>query len=353
VREWAIAGEQIAGDPGVVMVIGAADSGKTTLTTFLANVCHSRGVGTAIVDADVGQSDIGPPGTIGLGLVEAPIERMNDTVFAGAYFVGSTTPGSHFHYMVAGTAKMVDKARRIGARAIFVDTTGLVQGGFGRHLKQSKFDALRPAYVVGIQRGDEIEHILGPFERCGASKIVRVPSSPRARPRSRDERRLFRERAFQRHLSPVTLAEIAFGRVALLRTLLGSGRALDPRGIAEVAALLGAEVSHAELLPRALYVVGKWEEAPGARRLAEALGREEIHLVSENAFQNLLVGLLDTAGEFVAEGVIAGIDFQARRMTIASSLAQAEMEAIRAVVFGAMKVATDGREMGRISPGDI
>ena len=44
------------------------------------------------MDADLGQSDIGPPTTVGLGRVRLPVERLGDAEVVGLYFVGSTSP---------------------------------------------------------------------------------------------------------------------------------------------------------------------------------------------------------------------------------------------------------------------
>ena len=51
----------------VSVVIGASDAGKTTLIAALASELASRGEPVGVVDSDVGQSEIGPPATVGLG----------------------------------------------------------------------------------------------------------------------------------------------------------------------------------------------------------------------------------------------------------------------------------------------
>jgi polynucleotide 5'-hydroxyl-kinase GRC3/NOL9 len=46
--------------PVTVMVVGGVDSGKTSFCTYLANRLVSRNCRVALVDEDLGQSDIGP-----------------------------------------------------------------------------------------------------------------------------------------------------------------------------------------------------------------------------------------------------------------------------------------------------
>ena len=50
----------------VVLVIGATDVGKSTFCRFLVDSAVDRGLKTVFVDTDVGQSQIGPPTTIGM-----------------------------------------------------------------------------------------------------------------------------------------------------------------------------------------------------------------------------------------------------------------------------------------------
>ncbi|MGC8973282.1 MAG: Clp1/GlmU family protein, partial [Thermoproteus sp.] len=57
---------------GVTVVIGAIDVGKSTMTAVLANKALSRGLRVAVIDADVGQNDIGPPTTISASRIIKP-----------------------------------------------------------------------------------------------------------------------------------------------------------------------------------------------------------------------------------------------------------------------------------------
>ncbi|MDH3193743.1 MAG: Clp1/GlmU family protein, partial [Acidimicrobiia bacterium] len=56
----------IAGQSGVVMLIGAPDTGKSTLAREILRQSITKGKVAALVDADVAQSTVGPPGCVGL-----------------------------------------------------------------------------------------------------------------------------------------------------------------------------------------------------------------------------------------------------------------------------------------------
>ena len=65
-KEWFALLDVLTEEKGMTIVLGETDTGKTTLANFLIfNLCQ-RGSRVALVDADIGQSTLGPPATIGL-----------------------------------------------------------------------------------------------------------------------------------------------------------------------------------------------------------------------------------------------------------------------------------------------
>lgn len=71
--QWRAFIDEVLPQARLLILVGAVDTGKTTLTTCLANRSLALGYKTAVVDADVGQSDIGPPTTVGLGLLRETV----------------------------------------------------------------------------------------------------------------------------------------------------------------------------------------------------------------------------------------------------------------------------------------
>lgn len=180
----------------LTLLVGDVDTGKTSLATFLANGLFARGFQTAVVDADLGQSEIGPPTTIGLGRVTRRLARLGDADVAGLSFVGSTSPEGHVGSTVSGTRQMADRGARLGCERIVVDTSGLVGGELGRVLKQRKIELLDPDLVICLERGEECESVLRPYAgRDRRPEILRLPVGGGARTRSAAERRRHREAA--------------------------------------------------------------------------------------------------------------------------------------------------------------
>lgn len=211
----------------LTLVVGGVDTGKTSLVTFLANGLLARGFRIGVVDADLGQSEIGPPTTVGLGRVTRALTRLGDADVAGLSFVGSTSPQGHVRSTVTATQRMAERAFRLGLERVVVDTCGLIEGPLGEILKRQKIERLDPDLVICLERQEECEPILA---MCGGKRrpeILRLSVGERARRRSPLERRRYRQAAVDRYFHGATPRHLA---VSELRFRLVSDRA-DPASL--------------------------------------------------------------------------------------------------------------------------
>jgi polynucleotide 5'-hydroxyl-kinase GRC3/NOL9 len=242
-REWErINPESLA---GTIMVIGESDTGKTTFARYLFLQlcrCHGR---VAFLDCDVGQSTLGLPTTMNLALsagepspflpVLSPVEGPEGEAYS--YFVGSTSPKGHMLPAVVGARKLQEKAQQLGAEAIVVDTTGLVnRAAGGGALKQWKIELLEPSALVGLERGAELEHILRPWRWDKRVRVYDLPVSKRVSEKTRSERIAHREERFRCYFQKARPLRVPFREVVVfgIETMAG-GRLLafqDDQGFA-------------------------------------------------------------------------------------------------------------------------
>jgi len=152
--------ERALAEPGLVVLLGAVDTGKTTFALHAANTALARGLKVGVIDADVGQSEIGPPGTVGLALPQSPAASAADWRPAALAFVGATSPPGRLLDVVVGTRRMVDEARHRGAELVIVDTSGLVHGAAALKLKLAKLELLQPTTILALRRGRELDPML-------------------------------------------------------------------------------------------------------------------------------------------------------------------------------------------------
>jgi polynucleotide 5'-kinase involved in rRNA processing len=186
---------------GVTLLIGGLDSGKSTLARRIARSGIEAGHPVGYLDADVGQSTVGPPTTVGLRVCRAPAD-LEPEALAGAdhlAFVGATSPQGYLLPLVVGTRLLLDRSRAEGSAMVVVDTTGLVSGVYGQLLKFHKVSVLQPDLVVGLERGEELQPLLGVIRRFFATEVMSLRVHPDVLPTSVEQRALNREGAMQRY----------------------------------------------------------------------------------------------------------------------------------------------------------
>jgi polynucleotide 5'-hydroxyl-kinase GRC3/NOL9 len=189
--EWEGLLSELKKHSGTVLLLGATDSGKSTLVKYLARRLVAEKIRVSVIDSDVGQSSLGLPGTISMKVFsrEKDVEQYT---FQKMSFVGTTNPAKRIPLMIEMTKKMVDAGREKGD-IILVDTTGLISGEIGRTLKIGKIRAIEPEDVIALQRHNELEHILRLIQH---SVIHRVCVSIAAKCRDRENRMRYRQKKF-------------------------------------------------------------------------------------------------------------------------------------------------------------
>jgi polynucleotide 5'-hydroxyl-kinase GRC3/NOL9 len=223
-KEWFALLDVLREEKGIVILLGATDTGKSSLAKFLIlNLCQ-QGLKVALVDADIGQSTLGPPATIGLAVFKSDPDWEVVLSPPEIFFVGSTTPEGHFPLYLKGVKRMLDKAISYGTELILVDTTGFVSGEAGKELKRRKIDLLSPRFIFALQKSNEIEPILELYKENPLYKIHRLPLSEKVSPRTMEERRTNRANRFRDYFKDSVIQEFTIEEVQI------EGEVLDPNG---------------------------------------------------------------------------------------------------------------------------
>ncbi len=349
--EWSSAADRILNydKPISVIVLGNVDSGKTTFCTFLANKSFLRGFKTAVIDNDLGQSDIGPPTTIGLGFLERPVSSLSEVPLYNAFFAGSTSPNGLVDRVVVGARMLMDAALRHGAEVIIVNTSGWILGRGARSLKLALLLSLNPKIIVAIQREAELEHLLKPFQGLINLEIIRVPTPRVLRARNREERRFIREASYKKYLVGAKTRVISLDRVGLLFSFIGSGFPLPKSEIREYEEALGLPVLYGETSSDAIVLVVKGALPASSleqyrERVRELSGKEEVVILPQGFERGLLAGVFSPQGKFLGLGVIREFNFAKRSIEI---LTPVDGE-IGMLAIGSIKINESGREIRKL-----
>jgi polynucleotide 5'-hydroxyl-kinase GRC3/NOL9 len=342
---------EAAREGGTLFLIGGVDSGKSVLAAILANAAFEAGRAIAVVDADTGQSDIGPPTCVGMARVTQSIHDLEELSADAIDFVGSSSPVGHLLGAAASAHAMTLAARSRGAETIIVDTTGLISGGVARALKSAKIRLLDPDVLVALQAEDECEHLLTPYARRERPRVIRLRQSRRVKPRTREQRTARRQAKLRSYFAAGRLIEVSWGQAPIDNSAWTTGEPAPGHVRAFAEERVECEVLYAESRADGLLlIVSGRPNGAGLRSLNQDYGGPA-RAIDINALDHLLVGLLGARGETLALGILESIDFRARRSSIFTPVGEAAV--IKGLRLGTVRAARDGTELGWIEPGDI
>lgn len=137
--------------PRKVILIGETDSGKSTLATYLINLALSKGLRVGIVDGDVGQNDLGPPGSVCAKIVEKPIFDLRDLSADRLNFIGVTSPRYKMveNILMNSLSDLVNDISRVVDLCI-INTDGYVSEG-GIEYKLNLVNNLKPDLIIYLK----------------------------------------------------------------------------------------------------------------------------------------------------------------------------------------------------------
>jgi polynucleotide 5'-hydroxyl-kinase GRC3/NOL9 len=200
---WQMAADALAEmERGKVVVLGATDVGKSTFCTYLTNNLHGRVQNLRIIDADIGQADIGPPTTISAAIPKTPITSLMQLIAQHIIFIGDTSPGPVAAKLTHG---LLGLTRGYDDSLIVINTDGWVDDPLAISYKIGLITALKPDLVLALAESTELQPILS---ACGSNSLI-VQTSKELLVRSRGDRRKIRTASYRRFLSGARMRKIA------------------------------------------------------------------------------------------------------------------------------------------------
>lgn len=327
--------------PLKIMILGGVDSGKTTLTVFLANELLSQGFRVAIVDSDVGQKGILPPALISLGFPDSIFTTMEGIKPVKHYFVGTITPNQFFGEMVTGVKLLVNDAMKRRADIVIIDTTGLVHGS-GVELKRMKIEMVKPDLVLALQRKDELEDILRPFEN--KTRVIRLAISENAKPHTREERRQIRKEKWKKYFENSSEYILDLRKFYISGTQMFQGKEISEEEKSLLESLFRWLIFHGRKIAGKYFVV-----KADAGSFPRNFDRNSMNAVDFENLSNLIVGLIDKKGFCLGLGILKLINFKELKAHVLTPLNENEIKNAVEIRFGRIRVREDGEELGLLS----
>jgi polynucleotide 5'-hydroxyl-kinase GRC3/NOL9 len=198
--------------PVIAMVFGKVDSGKTSFCTYLINKLISENQKIAILDGDLGQSDIGPPCTVAYAFVVKPVTDLYGLKAENAFFVGVTSPSEAVNKTIKGIALMKAEILDKAADFIVVNTDGWVEGEEAVKYKSRLAEELNPDVIFCIQQEDELAQLLVALEKF---RKTMIDSPLTAKQRSREKRRNLRELGYIKYLTDAKVKSLPLKQLTI------------------------------------------------------------------------------------------------------------------------------------------
>ena len=358
-QHWEKLASRIVKPQQVVLVIGATDVGKSTFCRFLAEAAMEQGLKTAFVDTDVGQSQIGPPTTIGMKSLDPESTAIQFNGIADRlYFVGDLSPRGCYLEVLTGTRLMIDSAREADADFIIVDTTGYIHDAPAIILKQHKIELIRPNHVVCIGRSSELKQITAYYSQQDWLNIHHLLPHKNVRPKSSNARSQYRKAQFDAYFgvtcrfpklavesgetceskpvlqkSESSIQQLPFEQIRGGRTPFFIGRIANEKELEILSRLTETQVYYAEWGHRTLCLIASETLSKAAiSHIKNYLSLAHVTSEVRAYFERRLIGLIDTAGNTYAIGVIETVDFQKREFSIRCKIDAAKQAC--AIQFG-------------------
>ncbi len=333
--------------PVIVAAVGETDSGKSTFCTILANQCLEAGYKTAIIDKDLGQSELGPPTTIALGYMRSPILTLGEVPIVDAHFAGSTSPAGFIHRIVVGLRRLVDRALKDQEEVIIVNTSGWIHGWEARELKSTLMHSVNPHIVVAIQKGAELEHALRSMNGVNGHQILRLPAPASLRSRSREDRKTLREASYVRYLKDSTTRTLSLDKVGLHYCLYGSGFEAEANEVRDLETRLASTITYCEKGADFLLIITERKLKPSEEQISAIrsdYARDEIVVLPYGEEKGLLVGLAGRYNNFLAIGIVQKLDYPRRSIQIYTPT----KDEVGGIYFGQIKLREDGQELAKL-----
>ena len=312
IDEWEKAVNEVLDNltkPGIIVIIGPVDSGKSSLTAMVANIALSKGLKPAIIDGDIGQADIGPPTFISLSIIDKPILWLRELTYNKIRFIGTITPSHVAHRVITAIKSLVDEALK-QSDVVIIDTDGWIYGSQAIEYKIDLIRHINPQALFMV--GEEIKILLNTFRKYMQVKFL--PSPKVMKKRDREERRILRCHAYKRYLEKSTIRTFPLDKSIIIGSYILNG---EPLNLSEdllnrIKEAIGCNVVYVSKLYEGSYAV----VISGSRnryvyeKLREVLNASEVFVLQSGEEKGIISCVLNEKLEEVAPAIIEKIDYE-------------------------------------------
>ena len=326
--------------PTVVMIMGDVGSGKTSLCTFLANRALELKLGVAVIDADLGQSDIGPPTTVGLAYIRKPVKDLFHVRADDICFVGFTSPGGAEERVAHCIVGFRNQVLRRKKDFLVINTDGWVEGEGAVQYKVMLAESILPNAVVGLEQENELTPILSKLEK---TPFLTVNPSAAVRKRDREKRKALRELNYKKYLRNAKVETFPLNWVRVEGIHSSPRLFLTNARLRKIGETLGIHPLYCEENVDTIWIVLKPNQRLDFEQLLkfEEVFKKKVKVMQKGDEKGMIVGLHNDENKFLGLGILYGVDYKRKIMKALTPVTQ-EVASIR---FGNVKLDDAYREI--------
>lgn len=323
---WATAYEclsELQAKPVTAIIVGMADSGKTSFCTYLINRLLSQKKKIAVLDGDLGQNDVGPPCTVSYTFVTKPIADLFSLQAKNAVFIGATSPNGSPDKVIESLARLRQEILSGCPDFIIVNSDGWVEGEEAVRYKTQLVEKINPDVVFCVQQKDELATLMNSLDKF---RRIAVESPSVLSQRSGETRKNLRELGYTKYLRNAKVQSFPLGWLKIEDDeLFGLSRTHQNAKVArKIYELLGMKPLHfSEQIDRITIIIGKrrWITAENLKKIEEAT-RKKVVVIRKGEEEGLLTALYDAERKFLGIGVIQEIEYLRKTLKILSPVSQ-------------------------------
>jgi len=319
-ESWTKASEELMSlqvKPAAVLVLGTVDSGKTSFCTYLVNRLLSQKKKVAVLDGDLGQSDIGPPCTVAYTFVAKPVTDLFNLMARNTVFIGATSPNGVTQRVIESLSTLKDEILPSNPDVIVVNSDGWIEGEDAVNYKVRLVEAINPDLVFCLQQKDQSAPLFDALEKYRKA----VVDSPQViDQRSREKRKNLRELGYVKYLRNARVVSLPLGWLKIENDeFFGLGKTFtNIRESRKIYDLLGMKPLHFVDQPdRITVIIGRkrWINGENLRKVEETT-KKKVIVVRKGEEEGLLMGLYNAHRKFLGIGLVKEIEYLRKTIKI-------------------------------------
>lgn len=314
---WESVARATAEKGGIVIVLGAVESGKTSFSTLLSNIAIELGKKPCIVDADVGQGDLAPPTFIGMKCFDKKVFWLREEKADYMKFIGALTPSfaTSMSKVISSTLDLVLKAKSLGGDTIIVNTDGWFGDSSSIEYKYILIKTLSPSTVVVL--GSELCSAFKAMLRNTSIDVNCLPKPRIVKERSREDRRDLRKINYQKWFNNMKRVCIDINNLAIAGSCIFNGAPIPAEELENIEKTLGTKILYSARYTD-FDVVAVSDDVIVPRELLERLERKIIVVKPSNA-KGVISSILDKNLDDVGVAIIDEIDLNNGKICVLTS----------------------------------